>query len=406
MKDPMPEDSTSKRLPNWVANLGLVLGGIALAVALAQGLIVLFPGLLPSFLRLDPYDRRVRRADDLDANFLTGKGDLFVSQPGSVAPPDDPDELLASFSMSFDEEGFRRPFVEADSYPIIALGDSYTEGVHVPKPWPDVLASELQTPVRNLGFQGYGPHDYVEVMRIYGTTEPHQWVVLAFFEGNDPSALVSDESEGGFTLPNLTRQAFLAARGSYTTPDFGEGPWKYPVTMELGGQSRPLNLFEFHLWWVNGELADYRASRNMAVLGDLLADVKAQAGDACLLVAHVPTKEHIYFPYVSQADGSVDTVLESSWAIELDEQDRLTVAPTPTSRDALVARLDNMGTVVGEVARAAGAHFIDLSGPLKEAAARGEESYYLYDTHWNQHGHDIAGAAIADYIRQHPECGL
>ena len=54
----MTEQPARKRLPNWILNLLLALGGIVLAIVLAQGLIALFPGLLPSFLRLDPPERR------------------------------------------------------------------------------------------------------------------------------------------------------------------------------------------------------------------------------------------------------------------------------------------------------------------------------------------------------------
>jgi hypothetical protein len=28
--------------------------------------------------------------------------------------------------------------------------------------------------------------------------------------------------------------------------------------------------------------------------------------------------------------------------------------------------------------------------------------YYVYDTHLNQRGHDLVGAAIADYLRSDP----
>lgn len=396
----MREQSTSKRLPNWAANLGLALGGVALAVLLAQGVIAFFPGLLPHFLRPDPYSRRRSHSDDIEITYRAGDGDLFIAQPDSVAPPPDPEEVLTHFYLSFDKDGFRRPIMEADSYPIITLGDSLTDDGHQPVPWPDALATELNVPVRNLGFQGYGPEDYVKVMHRYGTEEPHEWVVIGYSEANDLPASIVDKKEP-FALPNVARQAFLAARGDYTTRDYGEGPWKYPVDMQLGNRTVPLSLFEFYIWFLNGEPEVYENSLELAALGEHLASIQADAGDACVLLAYLPDKSHIYFPYITDPADQA-SVLSSAWALTLDDEGRLEAVPTPTMPDELISRLDNQRTAVRGLAERMGIQFVDVTEPLKEAAARGEETYYVYDTHWNPLGHEIAGRTVADYIRQHP----
>jgi hypothetical protein len=399
----MTGQTTRKRLPDWAINLGMGLGGMVIAVLLAQAAVALFPGLLPRFLRPDPYDQRTARPDDLEITYRVGNGDLFIAQPGSVTPPDNPDEVLTQFALSYDENGFRRPIMDAERYSIVTLGDSFTDDAHVSVPWPDVLASELNTPVQNLGFQGYGPEDYARVMTLFGTAEPRAWVVIGFFEGNDLPATIVDEQEG-LTLPQVARQAFLAARGDYTTPDFGEGPWKYPVEMRLGNQTHPLNLFEFYLWFLNGDLEIYERSAELAALGEHLGSIQADAGDACVLLAYLPNKAHIYFPYIADPAGQA-SVLSSAWALTLDAENRLEAVPTPTTPEDLASRLDNQSLAVKELAEEMSVYFVDVTTPMEEAAARGEVIYYTYDTHWTPRGHEIAGRAIADFIEEHPECG-
>jgi len=398
----MKEQATRKRLRNWAVNLGMGLGGIALALLLVQGLIAVFPRVLPRFLRPDPYTQRSPRPDDIEVVYTAGDGDLFVAQPGSVAPPPDPEEVLTQFGLSFDEDGFRRPIVEADSYSIVTLGDSFTDDGHQPVPWPDVLADELNVPVRNLGFQGYGPEDYAAVMSRYGTDEGHDWVIVGYFEGNDFITSIVDDREG-FTLPGVARQALMAARGEYTTRDYGEGPWKYPVDMKLGNRTVPLSLFEFYLWFLNGEPEVYENSLELAALGDHLASIKADAGDACVLLAYFPAKAHVYFPYIEDPAAQA-SVLSGAHELTLDADNRVEAVLAPTTGEEIIDRLDNQSMVVSALAEDLGIHFVDVTGPLEQAAERGEETYYVYDTHWNAYGHEIAGRAVADHVRSHPEC--
>jgi hypothetical protein len=226
--------------------------------------------------------------------------------------------------------------------------------------------------------------------------------VIGFFEGNDLPATIEDEG-GPFNLPGVARQAILAARGEYTTPDYGEGPWKYPVEMQLGNHTHPLTIFEFYLWFLNGDLEIYEDSLELAALGEQLASIQADAGDACVLLAYFPAKSHIYFPYIADPADQA-SVLSAAWALTLDENGRLEAVPTPTPPELLVSRLDNQRTAVGNLAARMGIPFVDVSAPMKEAAAHGEVLYYTYDTHWTPRGHEIAGRTVADYIRSHPTC--
>jgi hypothetical protein len=378
----------------WPIFLGLALVGLLVAL----GLRIFQPQLQPDLI-----SRRQSYPDDVEKTFTAEKGDLFDSQPGSVAPPPDPAAVLAHYFVAYDADGFRRPIMEAERYPIIAIGDSMTEGVHAPAPWPDVLADELKTPVRNLGVGSYNPPDYEQVMHLFGTGEHHDWVAIGFFEGDD---LVKADDDRPFTPPNEMREAFEAGNEPGTdTPDYGEGPWKYPIDTVLGGQTHPLAIFEFYLWWLNGLPEQYQKSQDLAVLRERLASIQADAGEACVLLVYIPDKSHVYLPFVTDP-ASQARVTESAWRVTLEESGELGLYEAPESFEALVSRLDSMSVVIEKLAQETELYFVNATGPLQEAAARGEETYCAYDTHLNQRGHQIIDEAVASAIKEHSECGL
>jgi hypothetical protein len=385
----------------WAVGLALALGGVLLGLLLIEAIISFFPGLLPRYLRPDPSTLRDPDREDVRVVYRVRDGDLFLAQPGSIAPPENPDMVLANHVLDFDEDGFRRPRREAERYPIIAIGDSFTAAGKVPMPWPDVLADELDTPVKNLGVGGYGPPDYAQVMRLFGSQEPHEWIVIGFYESNDFRAAIDDEE--GFTLPEVVRDAIEAAKEEPEEVDYGEGPWKYPVDTRLGSQTRPLVFFEPHLWILNGLPETYADSVEMAELGEHLASIRQGAGDACVLLAYFPGKPHVYFPHVTDPADRV-AVLGNARRVDLDDEGRIITYHVPTTRDEIVSRLDSLAMAVSDLARHTQIHFVDVTPALNRAAASGEEMYYPYDSHWSQRGHDVAGQAIAGYIRSHPEC--
>ncbi|NJL92514.1 MAG: hypothetical protein HC915_01720 [Anaerolineae bacterium] len=160
----------------WIgARLALVAVGVGFAFAMVQATLALFPDLTgeTNLLNIRPGGERYI--------FRTYDGDTFHHQPGAVRPPAE-NIVLEDHLRYYDDDGFREPAMRADHYPVIALGDSYTEGGEVP--WVDVLAEELDTPVRNLGWRGYGPLEMAAVMEQYGQGD-HEWVLIGFFEGND-----------------------------------------------------------------------------------------------------------------------------------------------------------------------------------------------------------------------------
>lgn len=367
---------------------GIVFGGV---------LIVLLMRLLPGF---EPGGQRFI--------FTDYDGDTFRHQPGMVRPPAE-NRLLEDVTRYDDADGFRRPAWVADEYPIIALGDSFTDGGQVP--WTDVLAQAVNTPVRNLGWSGFGPLEYAEVMRQYGTGE-HTWVLVMFFEGNDLSNIQTSAAAAaasGTIQLNLTRTIsapITDVRGLDQYSDIQLDPtdnYLYPLThFRPDGTTYALAYISDYLWWLNGSRLTYRQAANIAHLQTALSDIQAHAGDACVALVYAPTKEHIYLRH-ADPDGNRKFVLENAHELRPGADGWLTFSDRqPITWDILEPRLAHQREVVQQVTEAAGLQFIDLTPALADAAAAGTLTYYPYDSHWNLTGHQLAGETVAAYLREHP----
>jgi hypothetical protein len=387
---------------NWrgiIARLALVFGGLAFGVLLIVLIVRLFPQILPFSLQ-DPLDRRTPNAT-LDVQITELDGDLYHSSPGDVRPPEDP-QLLAEFTANWDEDGFRFPAVQANHYPIIALGDSYTEGWLVEYPWPDILARELDTPVRNLGFLGWSIQQEAEIMRQYGQDDP-EWVLLAYFEGNDLSEIHQTyhyKEEKGDLLGMLDRLRTEMFHPQITLSE--DGTYKYPLTLSIGDESYEQGFHDYYFGRTYATRDEFEKSRNVAIFREGLGEIVDYSDDACVALIFLPTKAHLYMPYV---DPEVrEQLLESAKPIARDEEGWLVDQPGGGDYESWAATVDNQRQVIQTIAQELGIHFIDLTPEFEAAVAGGAMLYYTYDSHWNQAGHDLAGRLVAEYLEGHPDC--
>jgi hypothetical protein len=338
-------------------------------------------------------------------------GDSFHNPPGQVRPPAE-NRVLEDLYRQSDANGFRLPAMSASFYPIIAIGDSFTDGGQVP--WVDVLASRLNIPVQNLGWSGFGPLEYVEVMRQFGAVaegQQRQWVLVAYFEGNDLSNIQTanqraQESGGVLTLnlQHSTVDSVDPTQRDYGIVTRADDNYLYPLEHHINGATYPFAYISDYIWWLNGTADTYRQSRNVELLRGALQNIREMAGDVCVGLVYIPDKSHIYFQYADR-QGNQYWVLQNSLTLQLNNEGWLSFSSLqPVEYDALMANIDNQRDVVQEVADEVGIHFIDLVPSLQAAALTGEPTYYTYDSHWSVRGHQVAGETIAQYIQSTPDC--
>jgi len=85
-----------------------------------------------------------------------------------------------------DEWGFRN-FRRPETANIVCIGDSMTYGIsaRARESWPAVLAKIRGDTVYNMGLGGYGPIQYLHLMRTLAIKLHPKIVIVGFFLGND-----------------------------------------------------------------------------------------------------------------------------------------------------------------------------------------------------------------------------
>jgi len=376
---------------NWktlLPRLLLVGVGFALAASMIWITLELFPEWRPGGQRFI---------------FTDEDGDTFRHQPGFVRPPSE-NRVLEDFIRRTTKDGFREPRMTSDEYTIIALGDSFTEGGETP--WVDVLATELDTPVQNLGWRGWGTLEQAEALKQFGNDDP-DWILIGYFEGNDLSNIQTAYQQYQSTGEiNIDRVSEISAKDAepfeiVINPD---GNYLYPLQHNIGEAVIELAYISDYIWWLNGTKDTYAQSQNIMLLHQALSDIKATATNACIALVYIPTKGHIYFPYANP-QGNQQYVLENSLTLQLDSEGWLTFgALQMLDFDQVYANFNNQREVIQQITEDVGIQFIDLVPVFENAVETLPPTYYTYDSHWSQAGHNLAGATVADFIQQTP-CG-
>lgn len=400
-------ETNNQPTPIW-QKIALIVGGTLFAFVMVLLLLTLFPNLVGNN---DPL-ARTDAGRTLDVEFRLTDGDYFFHQQGRIRPPVE-DTLLATYTLTWDENGFRIPAMQADSYPIAAFGDSFTEGTTVAVPWVDLLAEELGVPVENFGYRGYGPLEIAATAETYLGDDPRSWILYAHFSGNDllnanralDTELIGRDPIGQVAW--LARQSLGGEQAQVVESEDGE--YDYPMPLIIGGGFYEVAFLEELLWWQIAPEEGFLGTNTFNVVADALDTVADVAPDsACRAVIFVPSKEQIYYPYVHEdvrqwLRGIARTPVVNSGTIVLQD------APMAEEDEAeFIAHLGDQRDALRELADLQGWLFIDLLEPFQQAAfergvAEEDLLYFQYDGHWTPAGHELATEVIAQFMRDHSE---
>lgn len=332
----------------------------------------------------------------------------------------DPDPVRIRFIT--DENGYRNAAPLAAHYPIVVSGDSFTVGLEVETPWPELLAQASGQTVLNLASVGYGPQAETTAVRLYGLDKNPQIIILAYFEGNDlRDALNYDEAR----QQNMSFDAYQAAEAPWNrrlvtltalrvaavnfvrllglrseleraTPDTTA---VYPAEVTINEQEMALSFLDGYVAMLTAQRSDIESSHNWKTVTAALLEAQqlAEENEARFILLYLPSKPHVYLPLLPAE--TAEAITSTAGRVKL-EDGRLIVDPLAAGLpyEQFMAHVDDQALTMAAFVEAHDIEFIDLTAVFQAEAAQGQVLYLSLSTHWNPAGHQLAAQTVADYL--------
>lgn len=328
-------------------------------------------------------------------------------------------DFSGGVDATYDRDGFRNRdgLARAD---VVTLGDSLTEGLYIPRPWPELLGGMMGVDVCNLGTGHFGPAQEEAALVKYGVSRRPGLVILAFYEGNDvednekfdavkKSGLpwhkydektvrrkVSGEGYrfGDTIVWTMARYAYGrvfhgGAAPADNRPPGVKGWFTYATPKgEMGFAVLPPK-FKVSLM-TREEIA---ARPGWAMTVESIRSIRAACDGigASFVVVFIPTQEHVALPLV--LDGMGGGYFDEQMAILMKNRGGARYAER-FGRDA-----DNLSAMMSELCASEGIPFLDLTGRLRDETRMGGQAYFPRDSHFNMHGADVAAGAIYGFLK-------
>jgi hypothetical protein len=348
----------------------------------------------------------VRAFIDETYDLRQSDGDLYYLMRGTIAPlsPEE-DQVVAHVRMTTDAHGFRNPPPEKATYGMVALGDSFTRASGVATPWPQKLAEYTGNDVLNLGDVGFGPQEELEVLRQYGLKKRPQWVIMAYFEGNDLHDAGAYEKANPFILTRFGRYILDRGIEAWHEKRWGRAQtaiaasYRYPLTVTINDTNLEMAFYSYYIAWLSVSDDTIESSQNYRFVRETIMKVQelSEAANADFLLVYVPTKFHVYLPYLDDAE-ILARVFTDVPTLELDDAGYFRFTNEPATPELTRRHMDDQANLLADFAAENNINFVDLTSTFQEGAGSGAELYYPSDTHWNQRGHDLAAQTIAKYL--------
>jgi PAS domain S-box-containing protein len=301
-----------------------------------------------------------------------------------------------------DGEGFRNQS-DSSSADIAVIGSSFPEyGTDFENTYPRQLENKLGGQrVVNFAKAGYGPFQYLEVLKRYVVKKKPQYVLFAFYPPGDVDGYMADwvtgRKHGGQAKRNIAFGGFfpryrIALQQSWQM--LTSGCW---TALQLAFQKLvgsdvihpdvavlrlPNNVTE-KLLLVDRHSArstdDLLSSPEWHEMEKVLADFKhvTEQNQIVPLIVYIPALTEIYAEYSTLQSGT-------NWL---------------AVRESQIATSNNNEEASRRLAAKLGIELISLRPSFKQAARQGKLLYYRLDSHWNEEGRAIAAKATAEAIK-------
>jgi PAS domain S-box-containing protein len=301
-----------------------------------------------------------------------------------------------------DNEGFRnRP----DTFfaDVAVIGSSFAEyGTDLDNTYPSQLEIKLNgRKVVNLAKAGYGPLQYVEVLKRYALEKKPQYVLFTFYPVSDIDGHLIEFLKGqkGSALAKRS----IAFGGIF--PRFGIA-LQQTGRMLTSGCWTALTLW---LQWILGtnfvhpDVAVLNLPNNVTERLVFFDQHSAKSTDNLLQSPEWRTWEQILITLknVSEENQIVPLLVYIPAATEVYAE-----YSTPESganwlrvRESQIATASNNEDAARRLAAKIGIELISLRPAFRQAARQGKLIYYPTDAHWNEEGREIAARVTADALK-------
>jgi lysophospholipase L1-like esterase len=384
----------------------------------------------PRWQETPRYGARLRAGLDTYAEVSFGDIVWMGFVPPEVAPA-----RTRRFPFRTDAEGFRNAAVR-DPIAVAALGDSFTDAMTLPveQAWPARLEARLGAPVQNYGTAGFGPQQEARILEDYALRHRPRAAVVAFFAGNDifnaesfddferaperprPNPpgwrikdtmarfdelyLVSLVRAAGESLHDRWRGTGTANVDAPPADDTVSPPAPPSATFDRGMFTLPVGdralrvaFMPPYLDTLRFSAEELRARRGWALTRRSLERMQAlsRAAGTELVVMFVPFKEQVYLPLLRRSFSRDE--LQRALAFSLRG-----IGPAPDP-DAMARHRLAQNDLVRTLCAELGIALLDLTPVLEAELGSGRSVYFPDDSHWNAAGHDVAAAALAEFLQ-------
>ncbi len=404
-----------------VAVVAIVLVGLEI-------LLRVYPAAIPlAFLQHFQEDLRLSIAQRLHLpnryNFLEVPRDdggplLLRHRPGLQYTPRSRDHGDAK-AIVYDEAGFCNPNGHeraGEPVEIIAVGDSFTDcNVRAERSWPALLQTFSGRRTYNLGMQGVGTYEYVQILKQFGLQKNPRIVLMNVYEGNDLRDALRywdhRNNQGGAAEVGklnsgrgnwLSRHSYVVNLGTAAWQEWVQRAWRSLTEVEpqlkkgLDAIDKDSLDFRYVLHLEDGDVpfnvdnADRDELRLALVMDQGLIDLEmfdeafetfarlAQEEGFLPLITYSPSAYTAYADYVEFADPSVGPVL--------------------------VRYSARLRAYFRDVADRFGVRFFDLTPDLQAAidaqgSAQGERLLYgAHGVHYAVEGHRVVAQALTRFL--------
>ena len=315
------------------------------------------------------------------------------------------DVLPVDTDWETDRDGFRNSGKDSILADVVVIGDSYIDyGNDESDTFGKRLGRHLGRPVRNLGIAGYGPFQYLEVLKRYGIQSRPKVALFCFFEGNDlgdihaykrwkqfnviDNGTIAMDFSRSFlgrypmVLSAVTRffkdAAIQAVQGAYMKLFASTKSSLHPdvAALDLTGATRVKKVLFGRIRSKSEE--ELRSSGEWTELRRILREFKQVCVEHQIVptILFIPTDTHIYAKY---------STLESG-------QNWLQLREDQINRKEIIEQ--SMAQLSDELQIA----LVSLCPVFDTQARSGRLVYDPLDTHWNSEGREVAASHVANLL--------